>query len=140
MCYNGVGTLTDVEGNINAAKYIDISDNNLWPVIAQHFTHKSCVYMDDNVSVHRANSVKTFMTSNEINTTTWPARSPNLNIIKNIWLKIKRSLQHCATFIQTRDDLLTEVRLIWENISAEYIRGLYDAIPSRIKVEMISLP
>ena len=60
--------LTDVEGNINAAKYIDIVD--LWPVIAQHFTHKPYVNMDGNAPVHRANSVKAFMTNNEINTPT----------------------------------------------------------------------
>jgi hypothetical protein len=29
ICKDGVGTITDVEGNINSAKYIDILDNNL---------------------------------------------------------------------------------------------------------------
>ena len=37
MCFAGVGTLTHVEGNINAQKYINIIYNNLWPVIARHF-------------------------------------------------------------------------------------------------------
>lgn len=133
VCYDGVGTLTGVEGNINAAKYIDIVDNNLWPVIAAHFTDKPYVYMDDNAPVHRANAVKAFMENNEINTTTWPAQSPNLNIIENVWLKIKRSLQRRVTFIHTREDLLAEIRLIWENINIEHVRGLYATIPSRIK-------
>ena len=133
VCYDGMGLLTDAEGNLNAAKYIDIVDNNLWPVIAQHVTDKPYVCMDDNAPVHRANSVTAFMTNNEINMTTWPTQYPDLNIIENIWLKIKRSLLRRATFIHTCDDLLTEVRLIWENISVEYVRGLYDTIPSRVK-------
>jgi hypothetical protein len=29
ICEDGVGTITDVEGNINSAKCIDILDNNL---------------------------------------------------------------------------------------------------------------
>lgn len=33
----GKGNLTDVEGNINARKYIEILDNNLSPVLARHF-------------------------------------------------------------------------------------------------------
>ena len=37
MCFACVGTLTHVEGNINAQKYINIIYNNLWPVIARHF-------------------------------------------------------------------------------------------------------
>jgi hypothetical protein len=37
ICKDGVnvGTMTDVEGNINSAKYIDIFDNNIWPVVAK---------------------------------------------------------------------------------------------------------
>jgi len=30
---DGVGTITDVEGNINSAKSIDILDNNLLPIV-----------------------------------------------------------------------------------------------------------
>jgi hypothetical protein len=33
--YEGVGTLTVVDGNINTPKYIEISDNFVWHVIAQ---------------------------------------------------------------------------------------------------------
>ena len=36
ICNEGVGTLTDVEGNITSPKYIDILDNNLWPVVAKY--------------------------------------------------------------------------------------------------------
>jgi hypothetical protein len=35
ICYNGVGTLTKVEGNINADKYISILEDNIWPVISR---------------------------------------------------------------------------------------------------------
>ena len=38
--YNRIGTLCHVEGTINAQKYINIIDNNLWPVIARHFGNK----------------------------------------------------------------------------------------------------
>jgi hypothetical protein len=37
ISYYGVGTLTPVVGNLNSEKYINILDDNLWPVIAQHF-------------------------------------------------------------------------------------------------------
>ena len=58
--YEGVGTLTGVEGNINAAKYIDILEDNLWPVIAQHFPHNNYVFQDDNAPVLRAGAVKNY--------------------------------------------------------------------------------
>jgi hypothetical protein len=37
ITYQGVGTFTEVEGNINSRKYINILDAYLWPVIARHF-------------------------------------------------------------------------------------------------------
>ena len=40
VTYNGVGVLVPVEGNINSAKYIDILDTNLWPVVAKS---KACL-------------------------------------------------------------------------------------------------
>ncbi len=36
ITWNGVGTLTVVNGNINVQKYIDTLDSELWPVIAAH--------------------------------------------------------------------------------------------------------
>ena len=33
----GPGTVTAVDGNINAIKYQDILEDHLWPVIVQHF-------------------------------------------------------------------------------------------------------
>ena len=72
MCFNGVGTLTRVEGNINAEKYINMIDNNLWPVIVHYFP-------DDNAPVHRACTVHQYMENNNIHHTEWPARSPDIN-------------------------------------------------------------
>jgi hypothetical protein len=37
ITYQGVGTFTEVEGNINSRMYINILDTYLWPVIARHF-------------------------------------------------------------------------------------------------------
>ena len=36
----GIGTLTPVEGTVNSAKYINILEENLWPVKARHFPKK----------------------------------------------------------------------------------------------------
>ena len=37
ICWEGVGTMAPVEGNINFLKYQDILEENLWPVLARHF-------------------------------------------------------------------------------------------------------
>ena len=89
----GPGTVTAVNGNINAIKYQDILEDHLWPVIAQHFPQGGYIFQDDNAPVHRARSTVAYKTQNHIPSLTWPAQSPDLNIIENLWLLIKRKLQ-----------------------------------------------
>jgi hypothetical protein len=49
ICKDGVGTITDVEGNINSAKSVDILDNNRLPVVLQ-FDNYQCIFQDDSAS------------------------------------------------------------------------------------------
>lgn len=54
ISWHGVGTITTVNGNINAEKYQQILNDNLWPVIAQHFPNQQYIFQDDNAPVHHA--------------------------------------------------------------------------------------
>ena len=132
ICYDGVGTLTAVEGNINSAKYIDILDKNLWTVVVWYFEGKEYLFMDDNAPVHRAHTVENYKDQKEVTSMEWPAQSPDLNIIENIWLYMKRELQKSAVDIATKNDLLREIQSVWRNIELDYIRNLYQSIPDRL--------
>ena len=132
VTYDGVGTLTPVHGTIDAEAYIKILDDNLWPVIAKNFAAKPYVFQDDNAPVHRARSVMTYMAENRVNTTTWPAQSPDLNIIENVWLHIKRELQNVSEHITSKQQLFDEIHTIWQNVTIDYVRRLYETIPARI--------
>ena len=46
ICKDGVGTITDVEGNINSAKYTDILDNNLLLVVLK-LENYQWIFQDD---------------------------------------------------------------------------------------------
>ena len=46
ICKDGVGTITDVEGNINSAKCVDIFDNNRLPVVLK-FENYQWIFQDD---------------------------------------------------------------------------------------------
>ena len=132
ICYDGVGSLTAVEGNINSAKYIDILDKNLWPVVVWYFEGNEYLFMDDNAPVHRAHTVENYKDQNEVTSMEWPAQSPDLNIIENIWLYMKRELQKSAVDIATKNDVLREIQSVWRNIELDYIRNLYQSIPDRL--------
>jgi hypothetical protein len=46
ICKDRVGTITDVEGNINSAKCVDILDNNLLPAVLK-FENYQWIFQDD---------------------------------------------------------------------------------------------
>ena len=62
----------------------------------------------------------------------WPAQSPDLNIIENIWLYMKRELQKSVVDITTKNDLLREIHSVSRNIELDYVRNLYQSIPDRL--------
>ena len=79
-----VGTISAVDGNINAYKYQQILDDNLWSVLAHHFPTGNYVFQDDNAPVQSARSTQDYLHRNSIRTMSWPAHSPDINIIENI--------------------------------------------------------
>ena len=83
--------------------------------------------MDD-----RAHTVENYKDQNEVTSMKWPAQSPNLNIIENIWLYMKRELQKSEVDIATKNDLLREIQGVWWNIELDFIRNLYHSIPDRL--------
>jgi hypothetical protein len=57
FCKEGVGTITDVEGNINSAKCVDILDNNLLPVVLK-FDNYQWIFKDDSAPGHQSVQTK----------------------------------------------------------------------------------
>lgn len=133
ITYHGVGTLCVVNGNINAEKYIEIINNNLWPVVARHFHDGRYIYQDDNAPVHRARIVREFIDREGIPTMEWPAQSPDINIIENCWKKMKQTLLKNVHNLKTNDDLEAAIRQVWANLPVEFIQRLYNSIPRRIR-------
>lgn len=132
ITYNGIGTLCFVDGDINALKYIDILENNLWTVVARHFPQDNYVFQDDNTPVHRTHTVRTYMEETDIHHMEWPAQSPDLNVIENCWWKLKRDMENKLHIIYSVKDLQLVIRQLWENVSVDFIRDLYHTIPRRL--------
>lgn len=61
----------------------------------------------------------------------WPAKSPDLNVIENVWGRIKYNLR--ATVFESKDHLWAEIVKEWEKTPLDFIRGLYDSLPDRIE-------
>ena len=109
-------------------KYQEILDENWWPVIGRHFPTENYIFQQDNTPLHKARSTQEYLHRNDVTCMSWPAQSPDLNIIENLWLLLKRKLQTRVGRIRSKKDLFREI----QDITLEYIRSLYRSIPRRL--------
>ena len=133
ITYDGVGTLVPVDGSINSEKYVDILNTNLWPGVAKVFPASPWIFQDDNETPHVSRYTMQWKQRNQIPTILWSVQSPEINIIENVWRKMKILLQRRVHNIQSRQDLIDNILDIWLSFSPLYIKSLYASLPTRIR-------
>lgn len=67
----------------------------------------------------------------------WPAKSPNLNLIENVWglMQIKLDMM-CLQKGEptTAGELENRVHQVWGSITQDYLHKLYDSVPRRLQL------
>ena len=60
----------------------------------------------------------------------WPAQSPDLNIIENMWAELKKRLSKYHSI--QKENLLEVIEKDWYSIPNDYVIGLYNSLSRRI--------
>ena len=121
VCYNGVSTLLPVDGYMNTNKYINILDICLWPVVARHFCNDPWIFQE-NVPCHVSRTANQWKENNETPCLRWPQQSRDLNIIKNVWKKLKQVIEKHLEGIKCKADLIRVVTEEWAGLTSNYIQ------------------
>jgi hypothetical protein len=64
----------------------------------------------------------------------WPAQSPDLNPIENMWAKMKAMMHRRDPPPSSVKVLEKYVKDVWDDISPEYYKKLIDSMSQRIEV------
>ncbi len=105
----------------------------LFPTVENNFNDTDeWIFQQDNAPCHTVSSIKQFFSDNGIECLQWPARSPDLNPIENVWAWIDRKLtiEPCTS----KDALKSQLAAIYETITTEYCKQLYGSIKKRAKL------
>lgn len=130
MAASGIGRLHICEGMMNATKYKDVLQTKMLPSARTLFQMDDWMFQDDNAPCHRARLVKRWMEENEVRTINWPAQSPDLNPIENLWQRMSCII---AKDKPTNKRMLIEkIIRAWHHIvTAEELQNLVSSMPRR---------
>ena len=93
--------------------------------------NNTILLQQDNAPPHTANIVKAFMRDNNIQMLPWPAVSPDINCIENVWATMGRTLQIKLPRPSNGDELFNSLQTIVNEISEETITKLTRSMQSR---------
>ena len=101
------------------------------PFVKENMPCNFC-FQQDNSLVHTAKKVKMRLKKNRFKTIDWPAQSPDLNPIENIWAIVKRRLakKKCTNTNQLYKNFAQERN----GLSQEICNNLIISMPKRMKV------
>lgn len=131
MSWSGPGMLHKVEGRMNALQYQEILEESLLPSVEKLKMGRRWILQQDNDPKHKAKSTEKWFQKKKVKVLPWPSQSPDLNLIENLWIDLKRAVH------KRRPSNLVELEAIcheeWSNIEPARIQKLIKAYPKRLE-------
>ena len=130
ISWRGKTNLVRVKGTLDAGEYVQMLEEHLMPFIEEHHTG-GCVFQQDGAPAHSAKHTREFLMMAGITDMVWPAKSPDLNCIENMWGEMARRVYHGGRQFESEEDLLEAIYYEWNNIGLDYVRDLIRSMPNR---------
>lgn len=130
----GCGELAFIEGTMNTDKYLDVMENYLLPSKKKLFgRRKTWLYQQDNAPCHVSRKALAWFEQKRIPLLKWPARSPDMNPIEEIWDLLARKLTKIK--INSVKELKAALASAWQELSKNkgLLKDLIRSMPRRVQ-------
>jgi transposase len=131
--WNGLGPIVPIEGSVTGQSYAKIINKYVVPTLHKYFPDGGGIFQEDNAPPHRSKVAKTARETAEIMTLDWPAQSPDLNPIENIWAEMKMMVRRRTPPPSNIKVLERYVKNAWGDLPPEYYKKLINSMPRRIE-------
>jgi len=119
---NSSGTISLVKCNgwINSEKYVEMLEDDILPVLRSRCGN-SFILMQDGAKCHTAVNTKDYLSTQKIEILeNWPAQSPDLNPIENIWGWMVKKLNEKV--YKTMKELEEAIFKLWKEIPVSLVQ------------------
>lgn len=136
MIWAGIGfhcktDIAFITGRMNSNDYISLLDTQL-PAYLEKNPSQDFILQQDNAPSHTSKAVKGYLQSRNIEVIPWPARSPDLNIIENVWGQLARAVYKDCRQFQNIEELKKVIEEEWNKLPQEYIANMFHSLPNRM--------
>ncbi|GFV76264.1 transposable element Tcb1 transposase [Trichonephila clavipes] len=90
------------------------------------------IFQQDSTRPHVARIAQRLFVNHQIKLFPWPALSPDLSPIENIWSMVAERLAQITPPSITPDQLWQRVEAAWSAVTQEHIQSLFESIPRRV--------
>ena len=130
--YQGLGPIVALQGSVTGAVHAETLRHVL-PSMRKHFPRGDGYFQEDNAAPHRSKVAVAVREAAGIRTLPWPAQSPDLNPIENLWREMKSTVSRRTPASSSLVELEKYVKAAWKDIPPEYYKNLIDSMPRRIE-------
>lgn len=130
---NGHVTIKYMIGRQNSESYKNLLQNFAIPIILENF-EENYLFQQDNCSIHVSKCMKKFFQEIDFKLLSWPSRSPDLNIMENVWKIISDIVYEGSQpeNVSNLKDKITEAVSTINKSKKETIVGLYNSFRHRL--------
>lgn len=131
--YNKKPELIFISEKLNAVGYQEMV-GPLFPAWGYEMAGLGWKFQQDNAPIHKAKSTMKCFEEKKIPLfQPWPAKSPDLNIIENVWSILAREVYKHGRQYANKAELTDAIKSCWKNIDHDKIKGLYESLPRRME-------
>ncbi|GFW88956.1 transposable element Tcb1 transposase [Trichonephila clavipes] len=134
MVWGSIGyhslTLVRIAGTLKSQRYIS---EVLEPVVLPYLQGlATAIFQQDSARPHLEHIVQRIFVNHQIELLPWPARSPDLSPIENIWSMIAQRFTQITPPAATPDHLWQRVEGSWSAVPQEHIQSLFESMRRRM--------
>jgi hypothetical protein len=126
--YYGVGPIYWIKSIMDRFIYVDIMQNTMLPYAEEEMPLR-WIFQQDNDPKHTSKLAKKWFDDNKVTVMEWPAQSPDLNPIENLWGDIKKGVSVANP--TNINDLWSVIERTWAAIPSERCQSLVNSMNRR---------